>query len=66
MELEMCVPCLFGLEGLAADELRRLDMKQVQTENGRERRTVSVGITNGLDAQITEGLSEGEIVYVKE
>ena len=35
MELEMCVPCLFGLEGLAADELRRLDMKQVQTENGR-------------------------------
>ena len=38
----------------------------VQTENGRERRTVTVGVTNGLDAQITEGLSEGEIVYVKE
>ena len=38
----------------------------VQTENGRERRTVTMGVTNGLDAQITDGLSEGEIVYVKE
>ena len=38
----------------------------VQTENGRERRTVTLGVTNGLEAQITEGLSEGEIVYVKE
>jgi len=31
----MCVPCLFGLEGLAADELRRLDMGNVRAENGR-------------------------------
>lgn len=31
----MCVPCLFGLEGLAADELRRMDMRDVRTENGR-------------------------------
>ena len=39
----------------------------VQTEDGgRERRTVTMGLTNGLDAQITEGLAEGEIVYVKE
>lgn len=35
MEFEMCVPCLFGLEGLAADELKRLDMKNVRAENGR-------------------------------
>lgn len=35
MKLEMCVPCLFGLEGLAADELRRLDMEEVKAENGR-------------------------------
>ena len=35
MKLKMSVPCLFGLEGLAADELRRLDMQQVQAENGR-------------------------------
>ncbi len=34
MDLEMCVPCLFGLEGLAADELKRLDMKNVRAENG--------------------------------
>ncbi|MBR3503169.1 MAG: hypothetical protein IKO07_02865 [Clostridia bacterium] len=39
----------------------------VQTEDGgRERRTVTMGLTNGLNAQITDGLTEGEIVYVKE
>ena len=31
----MCAPCLFGLEGLAADELRRLGMENVAAENGR-------------------------------
>jgi len=30
-----CVPCLFGLEGIAADELKRMGMDAVQTENGR-------------------------------
>jgi len=29
------VPTLFGLEGLCADEMRRLDLPQVQAENGR-------------------------------
>ncbi len=29
------VPCLFGLEGLAGDELRRLGMEDVRVENGR-------------------------------
>ena len=29
------VPCLFGLEGLAGDELRRLQLDNVQVENGR-------------------------------
>jgi len=29
------VPTLFGLEGLAADELRRLDIQNVRAENGR-------------------------------
>ena len=39
----------------------------VQTEDGgRERRTVTMGLTNGLEAQIIDGLAEGEIVYVKE
>lgn len=29
------VPCLFGLEGLAGDELRRLKLDNVRVENGR-------------------------------
>jgi len=29
------VPCLFGLEGLCADELKRLEMAGVRAENGR-------------------------------
>ena len=35
MELSFCVPCLFGLEGLCADELRRLKYESVNAENGR-------------------------------
>ena len=34
-EMELCVPCLFGLEGIAGDELRRLDLENVRVENGR-------------------------------
>ena len=30
-----CVPCLFGLEGLVGDELKRLELKNVRAENGR-------------------------------
>ena len=33
--MEFCVPCLFGLEGLCADELKRLNMDSVRAENGR-------------------------------
>ena len=33
--LQFAVPCLFGLEGLAGDELKRLNMDSVQVENGR-------------------------------
>ena len=33
--LELAVPTLFGLEALAADELRRLGLDQVRAENGR-------------------------------
>ena len=33
--LEFAVPTLFGLEGLCADELRRLGLPQVRAENGR-------------------------------
>ena len=33
--LTFAIPTLFGLESLAADELRRLDLPQVRAENGR-------------------------------
>ena len=33
--MEFCVPCLFGLEGIAGDELRRLEIENVRVENGR-------------------------------
>ena len=29
------VPCLFGLEGLVADEIRRLGLEDVRAETGR-------------------------------
>ncbi len=34
-EMKFSVPCLFGLEGIAGEELRRLNMENVQVENGR-------------------------------
>jgi len=34
-ELTFAVPTLFGLEGLCADEMRRLELPNVQAENGR-------------------------------
>ena len=33
--LKFAVPCLFGLEGLVGDELRRLNIENVAVENGR-------------------------------
>lgn len=32
---EFSVPCLFGLEGITGDELRRLGLENVRVENGR-------------------------------
>ena len=43
-DLEFSVPCLFGLEGLAGDELRRLNIENVRVENGR------VLFSGGVDA----------------
>ncbi len=34
-KLSFAVPCLFGLEGIAADELKRLEIPDVAAENGR-------------------------------
>lgn len=33
--IQFCAPCLFGVEGLLADELRRMDAQGVTAENGR-------------------------------
>lgn len=35
MNIKMCVPCLLGLEGLIAEELRAMDARDVSAENGR-------------------------------
>ena len=58
--LRFSVPCLFGLEGLAAKELRRLRMDAVQAENGR------VGFSGGvLDlARLNLNLRCGERVLL--
>jgi putative N6-adenine-specific DNA methylase len=37
MELTICAPCHFGLEGIVADEMRRLELRNVRAENGRVR-----------------------------
>ena len=34
-QLQFAVPTLFGLEGVCADEMRRLNLPQVRAENGR-------------------------------
>lgn len=35
MDLTYAIPCLFGLEGLVGDEVRRLGLADVKVENGR-------------------------------
>ena len=35
LQFQFCVPCLFGVEGLVADELRRMDLPEVRAEDGR-------------------------------
>ncbi|MBQ1928385.1 MAG: class I SAM-dependent RNA methyltransferase [Acutalibacteraceae bacterium] len=32
--MKFCAPCLFGVEGLLSDELKRMDIKNVTPENG--------------------------------
>ena len=35
MKYTLCVPCLFGLEGPVAAELKKLELQDVSAENGR-------------------------------
>ena len=59
-ELTFAVPCLFGLEGLAGEELRRLNMENVRVEDRR------VLFTGGLDAMAKANVSlrTGERVMI--
>jgi len=60
MPFTFCVPTLFGLEGLVGEEARRLELPQVQTENGR------VFFTGGAEelARANIGLRCGERVLL--
>ena len=59
-QMRYAVPCLFGLEGLAAEELRRLEMENVQAENGR---VLFSGDLNSLPRALT-WLRTGERVLI--
>ena len=58
--MQLIVPCLFGLEGLAGDELRRLHMENVRVE---DRRVLFTGDENAL-AKANICLRTGERVMV--
>ena len=60
MEFKMIAPCLFGLEGLAGDELRRMNMKNVQVE---DRRVFFTGTELDL-ARANVGLRTAERVMI--
>ena len=34
-KFDLIAPCLFGIEGIAADEFRRMGFEDVVAENGR-------------------------------
>ena len=49
-KLQFVIPVMLGLEGLAAEELRRLGMAEVAAENGR---VEAVHIDREIDRRIT-------------
>ena len=60
MELQMVAPCLFGLEGIAGDELRRLNMENVRVE---DRRVLFTGDETAL-ARANVCLRTGERIMI--
>ena len=58
--MEFSVPCLFGLEGLAGDELKRMKLENVRVENGR---VLFSGDETAL-AKANIGLRTGERVLI--
>ncbi len=61
MKLTFCVPCLFGVEGPLANELRRMGMDGVEAENGR----VRFSGTEEDMARANLGLRFGERVLIE-
>ena len=59
--MEFSVPCLFGLEGLAGDELRRMNLENVRVENGR---VLFSGDERAM-AKANIGLRTGERVLIQ-
>ena len=59
-DMKFSVPCLFGLEGIAGDELKRLQLENVQVENGR---VLFTGDTQSL-AKANLWLRTGERVLI--
>ena len=59
-ELTFAIPTLFGLEGLCADELRRLDLPEVRADNGR----VTCGGTAADLPRLNLNLRTGERVLL--
>ena len=57
---EFSVPTLFGLEGIAGDELRRLNLENVRVENGR----VLFSGDQAALAKASVGLRTGERVLI--
>ena len=60
LELQFAIPTLFGLEGICADEVRRLELPQVKAENGRV-------LCTGTEADLTRlnlNLRTGERVLL--
>ena len=60
-KLTFAIPCLFGLEGLVGDEVRRLGLEQVQVENGR---VLCQGTESGLP-RLNVNLRCGERVLLQ-
>lgn len=59
--MTFCIPMLFGLEGIAADELRRLRVADARAENGR---VLCCGTDSDL-AKININLATGERVLLR-
>ena len=60
MNLQLIAPCLFGLEGIAGDELRRMGMENVKVE---DRRVLFTGDENAL-CRANVGIRTAERIMV--